>query len=103
VEVYRQTHRFPPQERYGLEAQIRRAAVSVPTNIVDGCARRSTKDDLSFIRIALGSASEVRYLFRLARRLGFVAPADGEALEARYGEFVRGLQRLVDVLARPEV
>jgi four helix bundle protein len=103
VEVYRLARRFPPEERYGLQAQLRRAAVSAPTNIVEGCARRSTKDYLYFIGVALGSASEVRYLLSLARRLGFVAAGDGDALEGRYVELIRGLQRLLDVLSRPEV
>ncbi|NMC69331.1 MAG: four helix bundle protein [Myxococcales bacterium] len=62
VERYRVTRHFPPQERYGLRAQIRRAAVSVPTNTVEGCARRSAKDDLYFVRAGLGSAPEARCL-----------------------------------------
>jgi four helix bundle protein len=103
VEVYRLTRRFPSEERCGLQAQLRRAAVSAPTNIVEGCARRSTKDYLYFVGVALGSASEVRYLVSVARRLGFVAAGDGDVLENRYGELIRGLQRLLDVLFRPEV
>jgi hypothetical protein len=51
----------------------------------------------------LDRASEVHYLLSLARRLGFVAASDGEALESRYDELIRGLQRLLDVLSRPEV
>lgn len=86
-----------------MQAQIRRAAVSAPTNIVEGCARRSTKDYLYFVSVALGSASEVRYLLGLARRLGLLAASDRDPLEGRYGELIRGLQRLLDVLARPEV
>ncbi len=103
VEVYRLTGRFPREQRFGLQAQIRSAAVSAPTNIVEGCARRSTKDYLYFVGVALGSASEVRYLFGVARRLGFLDATAGEDLERRYGELIRGLQRLLDALARPEV
>jgi four helix bundle protein len=92
----------PTQERYGLQAQIRRAAVSVPTNIVEGCARRTTRDDVPFLGVALGSTSEVRYLLDVALRLGFLGQADHNVLEPRYGETVRALQGLIRSLeARP--
>ena len=97
VAVYRCSGTLPAEERYGLQAQLRRAAVSVPTNIVEGCARRSTKGYLHFITIALGSASELRYLLRLAPRL-FTMGEDYERLATRYEELVRSLQRLVDAL-----
>ena len=97
-EVYRCTKGFPVEERYGLQAQIRRAAVSIPTNIVEGCARRTTRDYVHFLVIALGSASEARYLISLANRLGILPTADRELLEARYGGLVRALEALVQSL-----
>ena len=96
IEVYRVTRRFPPDERYGLQAQIRRASLSVPANIVEGSARDSNREYAQFLRIACGSASEARYLATVATRLGYWQPDDGAALEQRFGRVVRGLE----VLAR---
>lgn len=98
VTVYRTTRKLPNEERYGLQSQIRRAAVSVPTNIVEGCARQSTKDYLHFLTMAMASASEVRYLLNLAARLGFLSSAECEGLESRYDELIRSLQKLISAL-----
>ena len=100
-EVYRATQQLPPEERFGLQAQIRRAAVSAAVNIVEGCARRTTRDYVHFVSIALGSASETRYLLGLSVRLGMLDAGTEAELEPRYGELVRSLQRLIDCLDRP--
>jgi len=98
VQVYRTTRSFPVEERYGLQSQIRRAAVSVPTNIVEGCARTSRRDYAQFLRVALGSASEVRYLLGLSSRLELLTRTT--ELERRYDELVRGLQGLLTSVER---
>ena len=103
IEAYRATNCFPAEERFGLQSQIRRGAVSVAANLVEGCARRSQRDYLHFVGIAIGSASEVRYLLSLAVRLGFTKADDGEHLKVGYGRVIRALQALVTSLNSPEV
>ncbi|KPQ45404.1 MAG: hypothetical protein MPEBLZ_00002 [Candidatus Methanoperedens nitroreducens] len=70
--VYRVTAGFPRTEMFVLTPQIRRAAVSVPSNIVEGCARDSEADYLRFLTIAFGSVRELHYQLRLSTRLGFL-------------------------------
>ena len=72
--VYRESQRFPRGEEFGLRSQIRRAAISVVSNIVEGCARSSEAEYLRFLDIAYGSAKELEYQIGLCARLGFIAP-----------------------------
>ena len=69
--VYKHTMTFPREEQFGLTSQVRRAAVSIPSNIVEGCARATNADYLRFLDIAYGSSSEANYQISLAHRLGF--------------------------------
>jgi four helix bundle protein len=71
LEVYRVTRPFPREEQFGLTSQLRRSAVSVPSNLVEGCARQSEKDFLRFVDMALGSARELEFQLDLAQQLGF--------------------------------
>lgn len=80
VRVYGATREFSQSETYGLRAQLRRAAVSVPTNIVEGCARESERDFARFLDVAFGSSREVIYLLSLASRLEAMDPASAEEL-----------------------
>jgi four helix bundle protein len=98
-EVYRITAGFPAAERFGLQLQLRRAAVSSATNIVEGCARQTTREYANFLNIATGSSAEALYLLDLSVRLGFLrAEPCGDVL-ARCTELVKGLKALVNSLA----
>jgi four helix bundle protein len=88
------------EERFGLQAQIRRAAISVPTNLVEGCARRSTSEYLRFVEIAGASSHEVAYLLDLSVRLEFLDPAEASALAGRYDGIQVGLCRLTQALSK---
>ncbi|MEZ5426013.1 MAG: four helix bundle protein [Pyrinomonadaceae bacterium] len=72
VKIYDCTKHFPPDEKFGLTSQIRRAAVSVPTNIAEGAARRFDKEFLQFLSVAQGSASELETELLIASKLGFI-------------------------------
>jgi four helix bundle protein len=84
LEVYQATVAFPATERYGLRLQLRRAAVSVATNIVEGSARLSTGEYLQFLNVAAGSAAEAAYLSELACRLAFLTGEVSTHLSSRY-------------------
>ncbi len=79
-QVYKATVSFPKSELYGITSQIRRAALSVPTNIVEGYARNSKKEFGRFIAIALGSLAELKYLVSFANRLDYLSKAQYEVL-----------------------
>lgn len=74
--IYQTTSGFPREELYGLTSQMRRAAVSVPSNIVEGCARDTQADYLRFLVIAFGSLRELHYQLSLSNRLGFLSNQD---------------------------
>ena len=78
IEIYRITERFPKEEKYGLSNQVRRAAVSVPSNIAEGAARQTKKEFVNYLHIAQGSLSELDTQLEVARRLAFL---DGKIWE----------------------
>ena len=96
--VYRTTTGFPKEELFGLTSQIRRAAVSIPSNIVEGCARDSEAEYLRFLNIAFGSLRELRYQLSLSKRLGFLRNEDLSLLEPKVVETEKVLNGLIRAL-----
>ena len=96
--VYRVTAGFPREELYGLTSQIRRAAVSVSSNIVEGCARDSQSDYLRFLYIAFGSLRELHYQLSLSKRLGFLCNQDSSLIEPKIVETEKVLNGLIRAL-----
>jgi four helix bundle protein len=100
-DIYRVTAKFPSEERYGLSAQLRRAAVSIPSNIGEGARRKRLKAYLYHLDVSLGSQGEVDVQAEIGQRLGFCAVADYEALVPRIDRIGRMLNGLISSL-QPE-
>lgn len=100
LSVYTVTAAFPREERYGLAAQMRRAAVSVASNIAEGTGRGGEREFLHFLYLALGSATELAVQLDLATALGFLTAANGSVLSDRVNQIQRMLHRLTGRLRR---
>jgi len=99
-DVYRASAGFPADERFGLTAQLRRAVVSIPSNIAEGYGRSTKADYLRFIDIAKGSANEVETQLRMAQRLRFVKEQNNGRALALTNEVQRILRGLGEGLRR---
>jgi four helix bundle protein len=96
VDVYHSTARFPKEEMYGLRAQMRRAAVSIPSNIAEGEGRRLRRDQARFVTIARGSLYELHTQITISERLGYLTADQTAALlesAARVGKLINGTLR----------
>ncbi len=100
LDVYEMTRTFPREERYGLTQQMRRAASSVPTNIVEGFKRRSDKEFAYFLNLADASLEETKYHVMLARDLGYLKEVEHGAVSALCDEVGRMLYGFQKVLSR---
>jgi four helix bundle protein len=96
--VYKITAGFPREELFGLISQIRRAAISIPSNIVEGCARDSEAEYLRFLNIAFGSLRELHYQLNLSKRLGFLSDQDFSLIEPKVIETEKVLNGLICAL-----
>jgi four helix bundle protein len=103
IDVYRATAALPAEERYGLQSQLRRASSSIPANLAEGCGRGTDTELRRFIRISLGSATELEYHLILSQDLGLLSKATSEALEHRSRQVQASLARLYQALAPPQM
>jgi four helix bundle protein len=93
--IYKVTNSFPKDEVYGLTSQIRRACVSIPSNIAEGCGKEGNKDLSNFLQIALGSASELEYQLLLAEELKYLQNTEYVKLNNQVNEVKKMLVGLI--------
>jgi four helix bundle protein len=95
LDIYRLTRSFPQDERFGLVSQMRRAAVSIGSNLAEGRGRYGDAEFGRFVQIALGSAYELQYQFLVARDVGYVTPTDYDRLNSNLEEVSKMLWALL--------
>jgi four helix bundle protein len=96
--IYKRTRNFPRDEWYALRLQTRKAAVSIPANIVEGNARRTTKEYVNFLNIAHGSSAELTYFVDLASELGYLPGSVFKELNDRCESVCRQMQALLQTM-----
>jgi four helix bundle protein len=104
IDVYKTTNTFPTQERFGLNDQIRRATVSIPSNIAEGAARQTKKEFTNYLHMAQGSLSELDTQMELAKRLGYLTQETFIILDEhmeRIDKMITGLIRHLKLKKKP--
>ena len=101
--IYEVTRRFPSDEKYGLTSQLRRAVVSISSNIAEGCGRRTSKDFIGFMHFAMGSLKEVESELFVAEKLGYVEMCVVEDLFEELEEIGRMLNGMIKREAEREI
>ncbi len=98
LEIYKSTGSFPKQEMYGVTSQIQRAAVSIPTNIAEGCGKDTDAELKRYFLISMGSSSELEYLLLLVRDLGYLPEEKYQALQVSLIEVRKMLNAFIQKL-----
>ena len=101
--VYKATQEFPKEEQYGLVSQMRRAAVSVAANIVEGSSRRSPQEYLQFLSVARASLNELAYYIELTSRLNYLVPERFQQIDNASQETARVLYGLIQAVLKERV
>ena len=101
--VYRMTEEYPPEERYGLVDQMRRASVSIPLNIAEGYAKRESQSEFKrFLLMALGSCNELSVLIEYSKDLQYIAKEQYEKAGKEYDELGRMLNTFIQTITQKE-
>jgi four helix bundle protein len=98
INVYTITKNFPKEEIYGLTSQLRRASLSIPSNIAEGSRRSTEKDFRSFLHMAYGSGAEMEVQIMFAKDLGYISPEVCTSLLSELSEIMRMLNSLIQKL-----
>jgi four helix bundle protein len=101
VTIYELTKQFPSSEMYGLTNQMRRGAISIPSNIAEGSRRRSKKDIRHFLIIAYGSGSELETQIEIARRLNYISHSQSQRADDLLNQVMKILNKLISQLENP--
>lgn len=100
TDVYHLTQRFPKTEIYGLTSQIRRAAVSIPANISEGAARNHSREFIRYLRISLGSLSELETLLVISSNLGYMIDDEHQAFQGKVSRICAQLTGLIRSISK---
>jgi four helix bundle protein len=98
--IYSATRAFPKEELFGIVSQIRRAAVSIPSNIAEGAARKNIKEYLQFLYIAQGSIAELEYLLHLSVRIGYLRDSEYNKLDDLRNQTAKMLYGLINYIEK---
>ncbi len=98
LDVYKTTLHFPQEELYCITLQIRKAAVSIPNNIAEGCGRNSKKELYNFLNISMGSSAEVEYLLLLSHDLGYINNEEYNKLNDRLIDVRKKLNLFMQII-----
>jgi len=98
LDVYKLSEKYPKEETFNLVSQIKRSSSSIPTNIAEGCGRKSDKDFSRFLYISFGSANELEYQMLLSKDLNFISAEDYEKLQLQTEEIKKMLSALIKTL-----
>lgn len=101
LKIYEITNTFPQSEQFGLINQLRRAAYSIPSNIVEGCGRGSNKELNRYLQIAFGSANEIEYQMLLSKDLNYISESIYSEIESNIFEIKKMLNGLMKKVSKP--